>query len=123
MVVALLVSLTVALSGIGRQAPPLVAAAPVAAVPEVDMRSIEGMISRFAAAVEGSGEYPPAAEWRVSLAVAGSYTDPVIIVDDAFACRLTPVGGIRAARRWATSGSWSSVPVWSSCSTPGAGRS
>lgn len=29
---------------------------------------------------------------RAHLAVAGSYTDPVIVVDDAFACRLSPTG-------------------------------
>lgn len=87
-VVALVVTTSVALSGRGPDEPPLTAAAPA---PGVDIRSDEGMIARCAAAVTGREGYPPATGWRVSVALGGS-GDPVIIVDDAFACRLTPVG-------------------------------
>lgn len=90
-VVALLVGLTVALSGGGRQDPPLVAAAPAGPTDEVDIRTTEGMISRCAAALDGVPGYPAPAQWRVELLTYSTDGDAVIVVDDAFACGLDPL--------------------------------
>lgn len=88
-VVALLVGLTVALSGFRPQEPPLVAATPPGPEPsEVDIRSTEGMVSRCAAALPEVVGVPG---WQVTMTQYLGGSDTVIVIDDRFACLLTPV--------------------------------